>query len=211
MAHFRTRVGSGWNLIICILVGVITNVGIAWLCGFLVWGWTTGSGVACDAWPVSAPPGWPRPNVCYTDTGVGVTVESASAYLRDLWDNRADRAYWISRFSYGVPMRSMESRQRTIVRATLPNYDCPDGVLERGIPLSGSGPRGELRRRLALMPRPLGFVVNTIIYSLLFGVIVYAPRTLKKGLRKRCNRCVNCGYPMSTLTQCPECGMRHIN
>lgn len=58
--------------------------------------------------------------------------------------------------------------------------------------------------------RPLwpGFAINTAFYASLSWILLFAPFALRSLWRSRRGRCRGCGYELSDLVACPECG-RH--
>ncbi len=64
-------------------------------------------------------------------------------------------------------------------------------------------------RHLPIQPTWPGFAVNTLFYAGLLW-LPFAPRVLRPYVRRRCGRCLNCGYDLrGDLAQgCPECGWR---
>lgn len=58
-------------------------------------------------------------------------------------------------------------------------------------------------------PLWVGLVANTAIYSICLWCVLILMRLLKRRLRLRANRCLNCGYNLTglpNLSACPECG-----
>lgn len=59
---------------------------------------------------------------------------------------------------------------------------------------------------LPLRPMPHGFAVDSILYAALTWMLAYGLATVRRGIRKRQQRCVHCGYPRGTSPVCTECG-----
>ncbi len=60
--------------------------------------------------------------------------------------------------------------------------------------------------RVAIMPLPIGFVVNSLFYGMLVLLTLVSVRRMRQGSRRRIGRCFNCGYTLEDLPICPECG-----
>ena len=64
--------------------------------------------------------------------------------------------------------------------------------------------------RLALRPVWPGFAINLIFYAIVIALVVSGARHALSDarvlLRRRRGRCVTCGYDLSDLEVCPECG-----
>jgi hypothetical protein len=63
-------------------------------------------------------------------------------------------------------------------------------------------------RALPLRPLPLGFAINTLIYSLAWLLILTAIPALRRRARIARSRCPACNYDLRGLSSglCPECG-----
>ncbi len=63
-----------------------------------------------------------------------------------------------------------------------------------------------------LRPHPIGFIVNTLLYTLVIWLLVVGPREVRRWLRKRRGLCIKCGYDLRGHSRggrgCPECGWR---
>lgn len=72
----------------------------------------------------------------------------------------------------------------------------------------------QLEGVLPYSPLYPGFVLNTVFYAAVLWAISLGRAALLRTLRRRANRCPNCGYnlkglPADTSPKCPECG--HTN
>jgi hypothetical protein len=68
--------------------------------------------------------------------------------------------------------------------------------------------RPSLRPRpyfLAIEPRPVGLLANTLLFAPVLALIVFA-RDIRRYIRLRHGRCTRCGYNLVGLARCPECG-----
>jgi hypothetical protein len=65
-------------------------------------------------------------------------------------------------------------------------------------------------RALPLTPLWMGFIVNTILFAVLWLFVVWVAGAARARSRKRRNCCSQCGYPRTGLpagSACPECGL----
>ena len=51
-----------------------------------------------------------------------------------------------------------------------------------------------------------GLAINTAFYATLWGILLVALPAIKQRLRKRRGLCARCGYEVTDLPTCPECG-----
>ncbi len=119
------------------------------------------------------------------------------------------RTVW-HEYVYGWPMLSMgllteNDHQIRDGSGALLNQPRPDRTL-RGIVLTPSTP---IVRRWANIPLGViwpGFVGNAGLYSAILALLAYAGRTLRRSVRRRRGRCLECGYPAGASPVCTECG-----
>ncbi|MEO1130454.1 MAG: hypothetical protein AAFX05_12215 [Planctomycetota bacterium] len=65
---------------------------------------------------------------------------------------------------------------------------------------------------LPLQPLWLGFAVNTLVYSASLFIGWIAIVAVRRALRRRRGLCFGCGYDVTAVAQCPECGrMVHVS
>ena len=57
-----------------------------------------------------------------------------------------------------------------------------------------------------LIPNPIAFSVNTILYSAVVAVLGYGLAMIRSRIRTWRNRCAACGYPIGLSPVCTECG-----
>jgi hypothetical protein len=72
-----------------------------------------------------------------------------------------------------------------------------------------SDPTYRYSRAIPYRPRPLGFLVNTLFYAMILGVLGVlglGPIMLVRWHRIRRGRCPKCGYPAGSSDVCTECG-----
>ena len=65
-------------------------------------------------------------------------------------------------------------------------------------------------RFFAYGPMPLGFVVNSMAYTLLLCLLLLGPPALRRVIRRKRGWCINCGYDLrgEFSAGCSECGWR---
>jgi hypothetical protein len=61
-------------------------------------------------------------------------------------------------------------------------------------------------RRVPLVPQPVGFGVDSVVFAGMWWVGLTAPVALVRRRRRRLGRCAACGYELGGLETCPECG-----
>ena len=67
---------------------------------------------------------------------------------------------------------------------------------------------GSSFRLLPLRPIWPGFAINTLVYAVIAWTLTIGPFTIRRVIRRKHGRCVNCGYDLSHAEHevCPECG-----
>lgn len=62
------------------------------------------------------------------------------------------------------------------------------------------------KRRIPLMPEPVGMTLNVLIVSASIVLVCRPWRGAVVARRRRKNLCIMCAYPVGDLAICPECG-----
>jgi hypothetical protein len=62
-------------------------------------------------------------------------------------------------------------------------------------------------RSIPLRPLPLGLLVCTLAWSPVGFALIVGGGRLRARLRKRRGLCTACGYNITGVTRCPECGV----
>lgn len=197
MARFRPRLRPVREAAVCLLLGVVLTVGVAW--GIATW--PLGPSVELRSahkadveWTIPEAGKWPSSCWESVDTrGPGVRVISRS------WQMRTEY-----RRSTGLPMYSLDLYlwSRPIQGASMgisPSKGLIGGVKN---PLK----RERIWRRLPLRPIWSGFAINTLFYACLSWLVLFAPFAVRRHLRGRRGACGRCGYDLANLDACPECG-----
>jgi hypothetical protein len=141
------------------------------------------------------------------------SVASAQSQLPNLIgaDRRHVGAILVELASVGVPIRSFEGSH------ILPFYLMESGgqfVDSRPVPFRSvwEDENGLLQlqpQTLGYLPfRPLwiGFGTNTVIYSMVLGLLIAGPIYLRRLLRRKRGLCAACAYPAGDSPVCTECG-----
>ena len=211
-----------------LLVGVVLNVAVAWVC-------TAGLSPAFTEHSSDNDPGryWFVNQLKY----IGLT--SIQSSWSSGWGRKAGRPpaaverllpNWVPRTppnpsldsnvesssideASGFPYLAMASRG--LVRFA----GDPPRVLQsevHGLELSPFGPYGGDGQALPLRPLWPGFAINTLCYALLSALlwllIVQGSGRFRRLLRRRRGHCINCGYDLRGASRgggggvCPECG-----
>jgi len=191
-----------------LLVGSLINVIVAWGLALAPLSHRNGVlqpqvGFPESPWPVGAPEN--ESSVCYQEIRIehfGVTRMGFSSGFRQGYSSFD--ADVVSR-RYGFPARSLEIS----VFFNFPgSTDFVWGSLDISAIHKMLGLSKNIQTGLPVQPRPLGFAINTIVYALPVYVIWIGFAALRKRRRLSSSICTRCGYDVSGVGQCPECGMK---
>jgi len=117
--------------------------------------------------------------------------------------------YIILEGRYGWPMKSSTSWIPMLELPRARGSRCPDAFYSPwriGIQSPIRFERRPQLHRVAIMPLPIGFAVNSLFYGMLVLLTLVGVRRMRQGSRRRIGRCFNCGYELAALPTCPECG-----
>lgn len=177
------------TIAILLVAGAVANIAVAW--AFSLWapGTSVGPIIVCNG---------------LVSGGFDATCVSARASSEPV---NGFASHVILRCRAGWPTKSLcgERRQQVGwgVFAELPAT--PSAVFVSAIP-----PPQFLKplpnRFLPLAPLWPSFLLSTLLYALLFALLVYGPLLLRQLLRTRAGLCPNCAYPIGTSSACSECG-----
>jgi len=199
---------------VCLAVGIVTTVAAAW--SFALW---SKDGAPSPMFNIQGVFGKDGKAMPFPQTaegrGFGVRVEfkkhieSSSTPAGPMLFLADDS----NRLASGWPFPAME--YRVIYGTNTP----PPGLLTTQIGWNANGgpwlldgvrPPQTLRaqpwRFLPLRPRALGFAANTGLVAGLVWCAAFGWRDARRLVRSRRERCLRCGYPVSGLARCPECG-----
>ena len=185
---------------VCLVLGAIVNVLVAWGIGAFVDPDEVLLGEAAG-WPLSAPTDWPEPQVSVTSAAFGY----ASQFTANYGTGRRGPDFVMSVRSYGWPTFSLRTREAGLVtNVYTPTWSGP--YCEGLAPPEFLNAQPVAYNRLALDPLWPGFVFNTLFCGVPIWVVGVAPFALRRVVRRRRGRCVACGYDLAGLDRCPECG-----
>lgn len=170
-----------------------------------------------EGWPRTPPAGWPAPALKSVRQQPGMR---AALYHLDLFPDDGGTSYRMSLRERGWPMRSLASERweaftyaptgpgvYTTSPIAVPGFEPTpwrSGIGLTWLPAAAGSVR---TAHLPIRPLPVGFAVNTALYSALIGLPVLGLPALRRSARRRRGRCLGCGYDLSGGTgQCPECG-----
>lgn len=217
------------RLAVCVMLGIITNLGIAWYAGI----------DRSNNWMVSGEPlGWSFiPN-----TNSKWRFWIASNWCRTTVETYRDRLEWpgVPSAPRGFVRPSFDPANPQLISppwsiaAQIVSDPKDKHLLARYIEDIAYGwPFRAARSRLAILdndketlhfafhlgprfdgiiiaykPIPLGFAANTLIFAAAFAVPLVALPALRRRLRARRMRCPSCNYDLRGLPTptCPECG-----
>lgn len=207
-------------VLVSLLLGAVINVGVAW--GLLLrFGVPTsqpqreykqGEGIA---WVTSVPAHWP---VAANSWGrvhwwnCTIDDQMVSTRAADSVARHEFGGHWVRVLGWGWPRKSLGVVWLREEPITMDVEGMPyrEGGIRGGLPLPVRLQRGPWANRLPIMPIWSGLLINTLIYGVLGGVVVFGPgavRRARRERRRRQGRCVACGYDLAGLPGCPECGL----
>jgi len=199
----RTLVKFGLFL----LAGAVVNVGVAWG-AILVEQGLGGPGSptrplpAPRDWPFAVPDGWPAPTRAFGARRISQSSQQfdtmplqPTTIAASPPPRPSDIKYATSR-SAGLPFRSMTERLW---------IDSGGGTARRigALRVGANAIGGD--RTLPWRPLLPGFAANTALYA----ALAYAPFGFvgwRRARRRSRDRCPSCGYAITDLPTCPECG-----
>ena len=221
--------------LICLLLGALINIVIAWACKIIITpqtdGWESHVGIARlddhHVWQVFAshkPGRFSIDSVVCDTTVYEISPDDRDdgyedpASLLQSWNrvpNQNDltaatgQAAW-EESAAGWPLLSMWSR--LTIEDPGHNFVLPNNPrvltrdeLEHGWLLNGSALSAQI-----ILPTGViwpAFVLNTLFYASIFGALAWTLSALRRHLRRARGRCPACGYNLrgNLTTGCPEC------
>lgn len=215
-----------WFIATSLLIGFLLTIANAWGFEFArAMGWVGGASVQADAeWPMVVPSDWPsKPFDASEVSFLGYTSVTAFCSPADGWVGTATER------RMGWPMHSMYLHRHSVAelgtfarntsgplpaKPSLPELTLAYGwdfrFNRESQPGYGVGAYSYKVARLPFSIRPVGFVGNWLLFSLIVAAATYLGwRFLPPGraaVRRNKGLCGGCGYAIADLAVCPECG-----
>jgi len=223
----RSRMRFRAALAICLALGVLVNVLVAWACALNL------DPDRVTATPVSevddddfSPDSLDRLRAAKTarasDDEIIVCDEHRPGAIRRIalvdpyWHATTGFVYEVSfdiaqlpplmvRTRAGWPMQALTCTQRQANPDGVTRSSATDRQWMMQVRMSGD----LAGRTLPFKPLWPGFAINTLLYSALAWLVLFAPFAFRRSVRRRRNRCECCGYPRGVSPVCSECGAAH--
>ncbi len=201
------------RVIVCLVVGVVaTWMGSSLVATALYRGWITEKLIQdkqSTDWPAGVPAAWPsNPS---SSRSVHVLFDARNWIDED--GGHTNGYFQMSIDRYGWPSRATTRRSWFVVAPDEIDYldeRALQEFVDRHHPKWPIWDKGieSIQNRIRLPLRPVwpGFAVNTLFYASVAWVALTAPGSVRRWRRTRRGRCPACGYDMSRLNTCPECG-----
>ena len=203
------------RILICLLLGAITTVAVAWLCIWLQPSRPPGEDrvMSTTSWPFPPPTEYPlNPTKVERRDSFGVTWVSAMA---GPIDDFGEKFYRQNSHRTGLPFRALkavdEYSQITWNRAGYGMAIESDAIgWQRGFRLIPRNPRAQNdgREWFPVTPIWFGFALDVMIHGVVWYVVLFLPVHLLGRIRRHRGKCVGCGYSLKDNVSgvCPECG-----
>lgn len=198
-----------------LLFGAFATIAVAWTSVvFASWknmwrplGWTPTA--KAIPWMWSPPPDWSPPTHEFVTRAPGCENTDVS-HLAAIMDDDAHSQVEIMvqrRRRAGWPLLALESRdQFPTSRPWQPRYFTSRTWFNSWAQGLGATDPDGAYIVLPLVPRVPHFIISTLFYAALPQVSLAAIRRGRRAVRLRADRCPTCGYAVSNLPTCPECG-----
>ena len=195
---------------ICILLGAIVNVAVAWGLVFranFIFKHSYGIAIVLPTldWPSNdeAARLW--------EAEIGLPPEALSVAVA------TNPGITLVEFSHGDVVRGMASIRHVVMQGGWPmramrgemDYAGPTRLRDMAVAPAFLARRTGAGAGLPLLPlRPIwpGFALNTIFYAALLWLLIPGPFALRRFQRVRRGLCPKCAYPMGESSVCTECG-----
>lgn len=144
--------------------------------------------------------GWP-------DEPAGPLVPSWGQFVSPIGNTARDAGHAALAVSRGWPLPAFGGGFLIRWRSgPVPEVTTHTGVLLDPIP-DGDFNSWQDARVIPLRPLPLGFLVDTAIYSIAAWAAFTIPWTVRRAIRRRRGLCPHCGHALVGMSRCPECGI----
>lgn len=211
-------------VLVSLLLGAVINVGVAW--GLLLrFGVPTSQPrrtykqVEGIAWVKPVPADWPaaanswgrvRWWNCTIDDQMVVQEESPEM------SRHVYGGHWVRVIAWGWPRESLGVVWLRKEPITMDAEGMPyrERGIRGGLPMPAQFERRPWATRLPILPMWSGFLLNTLLYGAVAGVVLFGPGAVRRAARRarrRRGQCEACGYDLAGLPRCPECGMNRTD
>jgi hypothetical protein len=193
------------RVVVCLIIGAVVNVLVAWGIAILVTkpliqSLTIRSKPAPATWPAGTPSPWD--SSCYEWArfkATGRSLVMVSSY-RDI-GGFTKKAITLG---FGFPLKSVEysvfmDLQGTTRHSTWGALDVHPIDRWLGLPMRYSS-------HLPVFPIPAGFAMNTLVYASGVFTVFLGFSALQRRMMRGGEWCVRCGYDVRGVKRCPECG-----
>ena len=199
------------RLLICIVVGLITSVGVAWIAAISFdipsqkqqWSWYfTGQSGSVWSWRQLQGNTWEaivsRPVYLYPENFLEVKKGPHWSRVHQLIDSETYPSnHSVLEEAYGWPLNCMLSVRKSIPSTLL---------VVNGIPITTTVVRVFEPNMLPTHPIWRGLLVNTSLYALSTWFVIFGRILLRNSIRRKRGLCIHCRYNVRELPVCPECG-----
>lgn len=206
------------RLLICIVVGLTTSVGVVWMAPIL--GVRSGSTKIGTRYLTSLS----EPHMVFSHY-IGTTWEMVDAYAESGFYRYKLASYpikkepWWSSCQQNLVIEFQPSHQRYIEEAwgwpmvcmklSINFYSRKDGTMEiiSGLTFgTRTYPIREARLILPIKPIWRGLLVNTSFYAFITWFVLFGRVLWRNSIRRKRGQCLYCRYSVRDLPVCPECG-----
>ncbi|MBX3359313.1 MAG: hypothetical protein KF745_12910 [Phycisphaeraceae bacterium] len=178
---------------ICLLLGAITTVLVAWSC--LWWPRVNMYDFGYEGWPIDLGPNWPP---APGSTSGFVEIGHCGEFAASSPEYSGLAIVFCDTWGFPFPCLSMGR--------------CIDS---RSLEVGGEFGQWQLAPAnshwlaipyLPVRPKWPALAFNTAFYAALFASIWMGPSAIRRTLRSRRGQCLSCGYTIGTADACTECG-----
>ncbi|MBX3407361.1 MAG: hypothetical protein KF869_11430 [Phycisphaeraceae bacterium] len=199
-----------------LLLGAALNIALAWAV-LLRYGVPTSQpqrqhGEGKDVrWIRSVPANWPAAANSWSRIrwwNCIIDDQMVIPEVKDRFERHVSGSHWVRVVGWGWPCASVGVVWLREEPITLDVEGMPhrESGIRGGLPLPKFAQRGPWANRLPVMPMWPGFALNTLLYGALVGSALFGPGAIRRTLRRRRGACIVCGYDLTGLAMCPECG-----
>jgi len=213
------------RLLICIVVGLITSVGVAWLAVATVDASSNG-----DMEIYATEQSFPRWEYVRHQGNSYVRLISIALdrdYLIGLNRDHFSHSYIVNKGPRWSLIRNKPSIEYMslaplvmetawgwpmvcLVSVFVADQPLLTGTIVSGIPLE-TGTRRILTDLLPIRPIWRGLVVNTALYAFITWLVIVLLVRVRNSIRRKRGLCIHCRYAVRDLPVCPECGSAVIS